>query len=94
MVDKGEFLLKRYSLKNNIEFSFNGHEIKLTSNSDNAERLTKLTAELALTAETSRLTIDGPADQDRLRDLAVDIKHLLSIAIGRRVTFDRQVYWT
>lgn len=94
MVDKGEFLLKSYSIRNNIEFSHNGHKIKLAPNSDNVERLDKLTAELALIAETSSLTIDGPADQDRLLDIAVDIKNLLSIAIGRRVTFDRQIYWT
>jgi hypothetical protein len=94
MVDKGEFLLKSYSTKNNIEFVFNGHKIKLTQNSDNIERLNKLTADLASTSETSSLTIGGPADKDRLRDVAVDIKNLLSIAIGRRVTFDRQIYWT
>lgn len=94
MVDKGEFLLKSYSTKNDIEFSFNGHAIKLIPNSDNAKRLNKLTTELAFASETSSLTIDGPADKDKLRDVAVDIKNLLSIAIGKRVTFDRQIYWT
>jgi hypothetical protein len=94
MVDKGEFFLKNYSTKKDIEFSFNGHQIKLISNSDNSERLTKLTAELELASETSSIIIDGPAEKEKLLDVAVDVKNLLSIAIGKRVTFDRQIYWT
>lgn len=87
-------MLKSYLTKNSIEFVFNGLKIKLTPNSDNVDKLNKLTTDLASISETSSLTIDGPADEDRLRNVAVDIKNLLSIAIGRRVIFDRQIYWT
>jgi hypothetical protein len=94
MVDKADFLLKSYSVEGTVELSFDGYEIKLISNADNVDRLTKLKAELALTSEISSLAIMGPADEEKLRDIAVDVKNLLSIAIGRKVTFDRQIFWT
>lgn len=94
MVDRGEFFLKGHSFKRPIEFSFNGYKIELTNNRENAEQLSMLKMKLALASETSNLTITGPAEEVSLRDVAVDIKNLLSIAIGRRIIFDRQVYRT
>lgn len=94
MVHKGEFFLKGYSTKNNIEFVFNGHKINLIQNSENVEKLHQLTEDIAMASETSSLKIDGSADVDGLLDTAFDIKNLLSIAIGRRVTFDRHMFWT
>ncbi|GAB4040195.1 hypothetical protein [Spirosoma gilvum] len=93
MIDKGEFLLMNNSIKNNIELSYNELKIELTPNPKNEERLRKLKSLLKLTAETSSLIIDGPAEQGKLLEIAIDIKNLLSIALGRRVTFDRQIYW-
>jgi hypothetical protein len=95
MVNKGEFFLKGYSInKDSIEFSFDGLQVGLRTNPGFTERFEELTSELSLNDETSILTIAGQTDHKKLRDIAVDLKNLLSIAVGKRVTFDRQIFST
>lgn len=93
MIDRGEFLFKGYQINIPVRLSFKDYEISLTTNLQNVENHNKLMEELTLASETSTLTIKGIGDQEKLRDVAVDIKNLLSIAIGKSVTFDRQIYW-
>jgi len=92
-VDKGEFLLKGCSLTNNFELSFEALGIRFDTIPDNVEKLSKLRTELPLASETSKLTIIGNTEKEKLSEIAVNIINLLSIAIGRRVIFDRQVFW-
>ena len=93
MVDKGEFFLKGYTYKQPITFPFGGQTIQLYANLINHEKLTRLKSEESEVSETGILKILGLNDKEKLRDIAVDIKNLLSIGLGKTIIFDRQTYW-
>lgn len=44
-------------------------------------------------SETGILRIEDVNDNEQKRLLAIDIKNLFLIALGRRIIFDRQEYW-
>src|SRR5688572_6676374 len=94
MSDKGEFLLKGYFVNQSISFNYMGQDIQLVTNKENVAKLEKLKIEEDTVSETGILQIVAVDDNEEKRSLAIDIKNLLSIALGRRVIFDRQKYWT
>jgi hypothetical protein len=94
MSDKGEFLLKEYFVKQSIVFTYTGQVIHLLSNEDNISKFEKLKIDEDTVSETGILRIEAANDNEQKRLLAIDIKNLLSIALGRRIIFDRQKYWT
>jgi hypothetical protein len=59
---------------------------------DNVERLSSLKEELNYAKETGLLVIESDKKQENLLQLAQDIKNLLSLALGKGIIFDRQVY--
>lgn len=93
IVDRGEFFLKGYDLSRQCDFIFNGHNIVILPNGQNLEESDRLKRRMSETSETATMTIVRSCSQGELRNLAVDIKNLLSIALGRRIIFDRQRYW-
>lgn len=94
MVDKAEFFLKGYSTNKSIEFTFDKYSINLKVDKEKVANLEKLKDDLKEASETSILTIIGSSDEIEVRSIAVDLKNLLSLALGRRVIFDRQKYWS
>lgn len=92
--DKGEFFLKEYFVQQPISFSYAGQVIRLMSDEDNLSKFEKLKVEENTVSETGILRIETVNDNEQKRLLAIDIKNLLSIALGRRIIFDRQKYWT
>jgi hypothetical protein len=94
MNDKGEFLLKGYFVRQSLTFDYNGQVIQLETIDENVKKLEKLRTEEDTVLETGVLQIQSPNGREEKRALAIDIKNLLSIALGRRIIFDRQKYWT
>lgn len=93
MSDKAEFLLKEYFVKQAISFNYSGQIIELVANEENLSKFEKLKIEENTVSETGILRIASLNDNEQKRSLAIDIKNLLSIALGRRIIFDRQKYW-
>jgi hypothetical protein len=91
--DKGDFFLKGYKNDKPIEFKFNGNTINIFTDLERQEEFETAKEKLNEIAETSTLTISGSGDKEAFLIIAVDIKNLLSIAVGKRVLFDRQRYW-
>lgn len=94
VVGKAEFFLKGYSIDKSIEFTFDKYSINIKLDEEKVDKLEKLKDELRQTSETSILTIIGSSGEAEMRSIAIDIKNLLSIALGRRVIFDRQKFWS
>lgn len=94
MVDKAEFFLKGYSTDKSIKLTFDNYSINVKVDKEKVDKFEKLKGDLKETSETSILTIIGSSDETDVRSIAVDIKNLLSIALGRRVIFDRQKFWS
>lgn len=93
MIDKGEFFLKNYLSKQKVELSFNNQIIKIETFKDKYEEYKKIKDRLSTCSEFTVLTITENQDKDELLNLALDIKNLLSIALGQRIIFDKQSYW-
>ncbi len=94
MIDKAEFFLKDYLLVQKVQLSFNNQTIKIETLKEKYEEYKKIKEELSDYSEFSILTITDNQDKDELLNLALDIKNLLSIALGRRIIFDKQSYWS
>ena len=94
MVDRGEFFLKSYSINQVITIRFNGQTIQLSTDPIKLDKSEKLKIELNDLSETGTLLICGLNDKKVLLNLAIDIKNLLSLALGKRIIFDKQVYWS
>ena len=92
MVNKGEFYLKGYFYEQKIEIFFNGKTIHLDANTNKIEKLEKLKTEESKFSETGILQISGLDDKATLLNNAINIKNLLSLGLGKRIIFDRQVY--
>lgn len=91
MVDKGEFFLKGYNLNQPVNLSYSGQTITIETDTSAVVYSEKLKKE-GNKVETAKLTIAGTNEKETLRQLAIDIKNILSIGLGKRVIFDRQVY--
>jgi hypothetical protein len=92
MGTKAEFFLKGYPSKNSIDFSSGECRINLAPDAVKVNSLERLKKELINVTETSTLQITGPTDEEGLTRIAIDIKNLISIALGTSVVFDRFVY--
>ena len=64
MVNKGEFFLKGYTPKQEVEIEFNSFSIKITVDAEKTNHLLKLKETIEEASETSILTINGLAEQD------------------------------
>lgn len=84
--------MKGYSINRPIHLSFSGQTITIQTDTAAVLASEKLKEEKSK-IETGKLTITGGNEKEELRQLAVDIKNLLSIGLGKRVIFDRQVFW-
>jgi hypothetical protein len=80
MVDKGEFFLKGYNLNKPVNLSFNGQSITIETDTSAVLNSEKLKKEINK-VETAKLTITGSNEKGTLRQLAVDIKNLLSFGL-------------
>ena len=93
MIDKGEFFLKNYLSKQKVQLSFNNQIIKIETLKDKYQEYKKIKDKLSTSSEFTVLTITENQDKDELINLALDIKNLLSIALGQRIIFNKQSYW-
>lgn len=93
MIAKGDFFLKGYVCEESFTLPFHDYTIALNINRNNIEKLEKLKSEERDLSETGILQISAIDSKENLENLAIDIKNLLSIALGKRIIFDRQVYW-
>jgi hypothetical protein len=94
MSKKGEFFLKGYFVKQSISFEYIGQVVQLVRNEENVVRFEELKTEEDTVSETGVLRIDSINHNEQKHELAINIKNLLSIALGQRIIFDRQRYWT
>lgn len=94
MIDKAEFFLKDYFVEQKVQLSFNNQTIKIETLYEKYEEYKKIKEKLSQYSELSILTITNNPNKDELLNLALDIKNLLSIALGRRIIFDKQSYWS
>ncbi len=89
---RGEYFLKNCIVDSNVCVDFNNSSISIEGIKDNVVKLLSLEEELTYAKETGLLVIDGNIKQENLLQLALDIKNLLSLALGKMVIFDRQAY--
>lgn len=92
MIDKAEFFLKNYLSEHNVQLSFNNQILKIETDDNKFEEYKKLKDKLS-NYSFAKLTILNNQDDDESLKLAIDIKNLLSLALGRRIIFDNQSYW-
>ncbi|MCF8255551.1 MAG: hypothetical protein K9H61_03065 [Bacteroidia bacterium] len=92
-MDKAEFLLKGYSYEKKVNINYNNLVLSIESDKNKIDNLNELNRSLEIGSETAKLVIEGSFTEDISLALALDIKNLLSIALGKRITFDRQLYW-
>lgn len=93
MIDKGEFFLENYLSKQKVQLSFNNQIIKIETFNDKYEEYKRIKDKLSACSEFTVLTITESKDKDEVLNLALDIKSLLSIALGQRIIFNKQSYW-
>ena len=87
MTTEANFFLIGYNYKTDIQFTYNAFDFKITliNQEPNHPRLLDY-------KETARLSITGAAEEVIHLELAQSVKNLLSLAVGRRIIFNRQVY--
>ncbi len=88
-----KFYLKNIKSKLSLEFEFNSLNIKINSNDENILKLESHNSENNLIFETGILNIENSNDNELNLAVAQSIHHLLSLATGQEVIFDRQVYY-
>lgn len=81
IVDKGEFLLKNYSNTFDVKFIFQNQLV-------NIEKISYDKGNYSL------LTIVAKQNEDQTLQLALDIRNLLSLALGTRIIFDKHSFWS
>ena len=86
--EKAIFFLNNYSGKHHVKFNFDSKDIKITVDKNVQEEISKQKDEIQI----SELEISGQNTEKVYLNIAIDIKNLLSLAMGRRVTFDKQEY--
>ncbi|AKP51537.1 hypothetical protein [Cyclobacterium amurskyense] len=91
--DKASFFLKNFIGKHDVEFTYGSKIIKINVNKTAQNDLTVLKSRVDHFPEISELCILGPDTEENLSEIATSIKNLLSLAFGRRITFDRHEYW-
>jgi hypothetical protein len=89
---KAEFYLKNLNTSLSSTFKFGNSEIQIASNDDHIKEMANFLSEGNPTLETGILRIDGLTDQEENLKLAQTIRHLMSLALGRNIIFDRQVF--
>ena len=93
MIRRADFFLKSYSCTEAISVSIEDLEIHIEQDPKNSILVEKLLREINVASETGILTLKGPNSKDAFREIAIEIRHLLCLALGKRIIFDRQKYW-
>lgn len=90
---KADFFLKDYSINKDVLINYEGINLSIESDKRKVDNLIELKQSLEKNSETATLRITDSHSKEKSLDLAIDIKNLLSIGLGKRITFDRQLYW-
>lgn len=90
---KSEFFLKGYSIENPVAVNWETVSLSIESDKRRIDKLSLLRKSLETDSETAILKINCPSSKYSSLELAIDVVNLLSIALGKRIIFDRQIYW-
>jgi hypothetical protein len=90
---KAEFYFKNLNISLSQTFKFENLEIQINTIDDHIHQIKEFNSKKNPILETALLEIKGISDQEEYLKMAQTIKHLLSLALGRNVIFDRQVYF-
>jgi hypothetical protein len=88
MKDKAIFVFSNLELESEIRFLFGAHTFKITKSVTDAEGLVGLDKN-----ETVFLSIEGLLNKEDFLEMAQNVKNLLSLAVGKRITFNKQYYF-
>lgn len=93
MIEKSVFYLRNYILKEEIEFDYENQSIKINFQKEKFKKYNEIKKELYDNSDYSILSINRlQSKEDSLR-LAIDIKNLLSFALGKRIVFNKQIFF-
>lgn len=93
MITRADFLLRDYDYATKIVVVIEGATIEIKKSNEVQLQYQKCKDEIDLLAQNTVMSITGPLTKEDFRGLAIDIKNLLSIALGKRITFDQQKYF-
>lgn len=94
MITKADFLLRDYDYATKIVLEVEELTIKIEKNTDVQLQYQSCKDEIDFLAQNTVMSIAGPETKEDFRGIAIDIKNLLSMALGKRITFDQQNYFT
>lgn len=92
-MEKAEFFLKGYSNEKDVLIHYEGINLSIESDKRKNANLIELKHSLEKNSETATLKMTDSLTKEDSLHLAIDVKNLLSIGLGKRITFDRQLYW-
>lgn len=93
MITRADFLVRDYDYATKIVVEVEGVTIEIEKNNEVKLQYQKYKDEIDLLAQNTVMSIMGNGTKEDFRSIAVDIKNLLSIALGKRITFDQQKYF-
>jgi hypothetical protein len=88
MTEKSEFYLRNYLAKENIEFNYESQIIKIDFQKDKFEKHNEFN-----NSDYTILSINKLQKKEDSLNLAIDLKNLLSFALGKRIIFNKQSYF-
>lgn len=93
MTEKSEFYLRNYLSKENIEFNYESQIIKIDFQKDKLAKHEEFKNKLFNNSDYTILSIDKLQKKEDSLNLAIDLKNLLSFALGKRIIFNKQSYF-
>ena len=86
---EGLFYLKGLPFKVNLKTFFEKQELEIVPLEENIEKLKISRNQIDTLEETGLLKVSSSKDKDYLLKIAIGVKNLLSLALGKPVIFDR-----
>lgn len=89
MKDKAIFILSGFDLETEIRFTIGAFSYKIAKLTGDIEEFVGLTD----SNEKTYLSIEGASSKEDFLEMAQNTKNLLSLAVGKRIIFNKQFYY-